>query len=184
MYRTRPKVGESSNGDAVVVRVGPMHTLFAVIDALGHGPVAESVARKAIIALDAAPIERGALVTLEAVHEALRGSRGAALTLGIHRHGESSFEVAGVGNVIARGLVRSVPFVPTPGVLGSKLSRPKATTVPMAEGDGVLVMSDGIPRRISMTTLSSVHPDGVCDHLMAQGHAHDDATVLLIRWGV
>ena len=42
-YLTRPREGETENGDrAVVVDLGDV-TLLAVIDALGHGPVAARV---------------------------------------------------------------------------------------------------------------------------------------------
>jgi negative regulator of sigma-B (phosphoserine phosphatase) len=181
-YRTRPKIGEVSNGDAAVVRVGPTHAMFAVIDALGHGPVAESIARKAAAAIEAAPLDQGTLALLEAVHEALKGSRGAALTLGLHRHGERSLEVAGVGNVSARGLGRSVAFVPTPGVLGARMSRPRPATIEMHEGEGVLLLSDGIPRRLDAATLTTRDPTTLCDRVLAMAHAHDDATVLLVQW--
>ncbi|WP_194858340.1 MULTISPECIES: hypothetical protein [unclassified Myxococcus] len=39
-HRSRPKVGALENGDGVVVRQECARTLVAVVDALGHGPVA------------------------------------------------------------------------------------------------------------------------------------------------
>jgi hypothetical protein len=181
-YRSRPKIGEVASGDAVVARVGPSSSLFAVIDALGHGPVAEAVAKKAMAVLESVALDRGVVEPLEAVHEALRGTRGAALTLGIHRHGTRTIECAGVGNVSARGLVRSIAFAPTPGVLGSKLGKPRSVTLDMRAGDALLVVSDGIPRRAIPGSLAAMSPERLCEDLMAQSHSHDDATVLLVHW--
>lgn len=181
VYRTRAKVGEAASGDAAFVREGPLHTLFAVIDALGHGPVAQAVAQKAIAALDTVPLDRGVLVPLEAMHEALRGTRGAAVTLGLHTHGEGTAELCGVGNVSVRGSKRSIPFVPTPGVVGSRISRPRSSTIEFYRGEGVLLLSDGIPRRATIGSLATMDANAFCDHLMAQAHEHDDATVLLVN---
>jgi len=47
-HRSFPKSGESTNGDAVVVRTVASATLVAVIDALGHGPSAAEAAAVAV----------------------------------------------------------------------------------------------------------------------------------------
>lgn len=185
VYRTRPKVGESANGDAGLVRRSDGHTMFAVIDALGHGVVAQSVADRARAALDDAPLEPGALSLIELVHQALKGTRGAALTVGVHSHGSRTIELAGVGNVQARSFSRSLPFIASPGVLGSRISRPRSTTIDLMPNETLLIASDGLPRRTSAALKEAPHADAdaLCDQLIAVSHEHDDATVMLVRLG-
>lgn len=181
VFRTRPKVGETANGDAGFVRHGGAHTLFAVIDALGHGPVAAIVAERARDALETAPLDRGVLVAVERVHESLKGTRGAALTVGLHAHGSSTVELAGVGNVIARSFTRSLPFVASPGVLGARMSRPRASTIELQPNESLLIASDGLPRRTGATLKDAPDAVALCESLLDLAHAHDDATVMIVR---
>lgn len=181
VFKTRPKIGELCNGDAAVLRVGDGRTMFAVIDALGHGPNAQTVAELARTALDGAPLDRGAIALLELVHEALRGTRGAAMTLGLHEHGSRTVELTGVGNVSARSLSRSIPFAAMPGVLGGRVSKPRSTAIELERDEALLVTSDGIPRRVSVKPLANGDPAALCEQLMNEAHAHDDATVMVVR---
>src|SRR5262245_46849267 len=73
-----PKVGETENGDLVVVRSDEGCTMFAVVDALGHGRHAAQVASAAAKYLEVAPLSRGALHVMEGLHERLYATRGAA----------------------------------------------------------------------------------------------------------
>lgn len=181
VFKTRPKIGELANGDAAVLRVSDGHTLFAVIDALGHGPNAQAVADRATRALDEAAVDRGAISLLESVHEALKGTRGAAMTLGVHAHGTRVIELTGVGNVNARSLSRSIPFAAMPGVLGGRLSRPRSTSIELDRNEVLLVTSDGIPRRSTVKALSPADDASLCEQLLHDAHAHDDATVMVVR---
>lgn len=177
-FRSEPKVGESESGDAVVLRrCESGRTLVAVIDALGHGPVAAAVARAAQAALEQEALERGAGRLLEAAHAALRATRGAALTLAVFEG--TGAEVCGVGNVQLRGLTRPLPFAPSPGIVGTKMGRPRVTRLDLRAGDRLLVYSDGIPRRADVLALSALSPGPLCDALLAQRHSHDDATALV-----
>ncbi|MBL8682502.1 MAG: SpoIIE family protein phosphatase [Myxococcales bacterium] len=181
VFRTRPKVGESANGDAGVVRKTEAHTMFAVVDALGHGVVAQAVADRARAALSGAALDRGVVSLIEQAHEALKGTRGAALTLGVYTAGTRSIELAGVGNVQVRSLSRSLPFVAAPGVVGSRVSRVRSTTIELLPNETVLIASDGLPRRTSATLEDAPDADALCEHMLSLAHAHDDATVMLVR---
>lgn len=180
MYRTRPRVGEVANGDAALVRVAQGRTLFAVIDALGHGPVASSVAQRAVESLEAASLSEGLLAAFEGLHSALKGTRGAGATLGLHVDGEDSLELCGVGNVYVRGLQRSVSFAPSAGVLGGRASRARVARVELRAGESLLVHSDGVARRSVAGTLEPSSPLALCERLLSLSHPHDDATALVL----
>src|SRR6185312_16488851 len=76
----RPHPNETVNGDAWSVTWSGERCRIAVVDGLGHGPAAAEAAQCALTTLAAQP----ALALVEAVHgchEALRSTRGAALTI-------------------------------------------------------------------------------------------------------
>ena len=82
-HRSRPKQGEVANGDAALVREEGGHTLVAVVDALGHGPMAAQAAAEAVRCLSSLPLGTSVEPLVEALHAALRGGRGAAVMLGL-----------------------------------------------------------------------------------------------------
>ncbi len=65
---SQPKIGERANGDAVLVRSSGDLLLLAVIDGLGHGPVAAEAAQAAITALNAQKLESPVLDMMHALH--------------------------------------------------------------------------------------------------------------------
>lgn len=152
---------------------------FAVIDALGHGPRAEEAALAAAAALRVASLGDGVEALFAAVHKALRGGRGAAMTL-VLREG-SLLRAAGVGNVAMRlvGPGSPLSLVPTDGVLGAR-----TRTLRVAEGhatSGRLVLcSDGISQRFDPALVAQGSLEDACARLLADhGVRHDDATVLI-----
>lgn len=176
-HRTRAKPGESASGDAVVVRAEGMATLFAVIDALGHGAHAEEAARKAVAYLQRAPIE-GVKALMSGLHKALRGSRGAAATLCLFRGGV--LEGCGVGNVEVRARGTRVPAVLSPGILGSHHSALRVFTKPLAPGDRLAVFSDGVARALSLESVAAHPLDDACGRLFGELAGDDDDATLLL----
>src|ERR1041385_347058 len=81
-----PMMGELANGDRAVWRSDEARrTLFAVIDGLGHGPDASAAAQAAVECLQALSLDAPLHDMMEAVHDRLSGSRGAAATVCIVR---------------------------------------------------------------------------------------------------
>src|SRR5579872_1100699 len=104
-------MGESANGDAVVVRESGGAILVAVIDALGHGPKAADVAKTSVEFLTATADLEDANVLIRGLHHVLQASRGAAgLILLISEKGLAS---CSVGNVELRSVTGKLPFVLT-----------------------------------------------------------------------
>jgi negative regulator of sigma-B (phosphoserine phosphatase) len=178
-----PKQGEHANGDRIIVRQGPDgHTLLGVIDALGHGPGAEEVATAAHDLLSSAPLEAGIGAIMEQLHQSLRGGRGAAATLCLLAGGR--VEACGVGNVELRCAETDLPFVFSPGILGSRVQRFRVADAKVAPGSRFIFFSDGIGPVGRIEELRKLSPQEAC-RVIHQRHrrSEDDATVLIADLG-
>ncbi len=114
-----PIGGETVCGDAWHTDWSPERTLVVVADGLGHGPDAAVAATTAIRTIrergDGMP---GAL--LLAVHNALRATRGAAISIARIDHETRMVTFAGVGNVAASvcDSTQSRPMASLGGIAG------------------------------------------------------------------
>jgi len=181
--------GEVESGDLHVVHPFDGGALVAVIDGLGHGPEAAVAARHAAAVLDN-HYKETVVGLLERCHETLRGTRGAVITLASFRADGPTMSWAGVGNIEATLLRRepgeqrtreSVMLVG--GVPGHQLPPLRASDVPIARGDTLVLSTDGI-RAGYMDTVASDHtPRQIADRLLADyGKGTDDALVLVARY--
>ncbi|MFO0588006.1 MAG: SpoIIE family protein phosphatase [Polyangiaceae bacterium] len=174
-----PKEGEQLSGDAVVVREKDGTFLFAVIDSLGHGPVASIVADRARAYLATAPLDRDVRYLMEGLHGALRGTRGAAGMCCLVRKGR--IEGCGIGNVELRVLKNRVPVVLTPGILGVSTLRARIFEGSVSSGARLLMFSDGISPRMDMERTAKLSAEEACRSLVERyRRAHDDASLLII----
>src|SRR5262249_34001505 len=111
-WTSSPAVGQTVSGDSVVVRPLGERMLIAIVDALGHGPRAPSVADQAAHYL-CQIAESGAVSDLvQGLHEALAGTRGAASLLLVIS--DDGLEACSVGNVDLRSTTTTLPFTLTP----------------------------------------------------------------------
>lgn len=173
-----PKEGEIHCGDAVITRVEPEATLLVVIDALGHGPQAAVVADKGRAFLEQVPLTRDVRGITEGLHEALRGTRGAAAMCCLIKRGR--LEGCGVGNVELRSPVARVPVVLTPGILGVSLQRTRVFEAGLAAGARLLLFSDGLSPRMDLDGHEKLNTESACKILMHRyRRSHDDATLLV-----
>lgn len=186
--RARPLPGERVSGDRAFVNVDGRRALAVAADGLGHGPdAAKASDRVAGTIGDTAPEDVVAVV--ERCHHALRGTRGAALSVASIDAGAGSLTWLGVGNVEGR-LVRSVShpahqesLLPAPGVVGHELPPLRAATLPIARGDMLLFATDGVaPAFADAMSLSG--PCATIAEAALERHARagDDALVLVARY--
>jgi negative regulator of sigma-B (phosphoserine phosphatase) len=176
---SRPRRGETANGDAVVVRIEPAAALLAVVDALGHGVEAAKVAQTACRSLEAASLGDGAGKLLQDVHGALKGSRGAAAMVCVVGNGR--LQGCGVGNVEMRTMVSSLPIVLSQGVLGGKVRAFRVFDGPLAPRDRYVLFSDGISARFHVADLRGKAAAEAADWILREyGRDHDDSTVLVV----
>jgi negative regulator of sigma-B (phosphoserine phosphatase) len=176
-FLSEPADGEIDSGDTVIVRQDPAAILIAVVDVLGHGTEAGRVARIADQYLGAAPITR-ARSLIQGLHDALRGTRGAAATICVLRGRE--LDACGVGNVEARIPGSRHQVVSTPGIIGARVGTLRETTGALNPGDRLVCWSDGISSRTDLAAVRLLEPAHACAHIMtSHRRRHDDASVVI-----
>ena len=182
---SRPIPGEHANGDQWIVQPHANGLRVAVIDGLGHGPVAEAAAVAAVQALrtrpDLTPSE--ALLSCDL---ALRGTRGAAASVLWLEPTRAVF--AGVGNVDGRvvsGGTGDRRFSPDRGVLGRGIRAPRELEFPLAGNWVALLHSDGIRSRFDAAALEDEAGLETLAELLLTTWARrtDDATIVVVRNG-
>lgn len=175
---SRPRVGETVSGDAVIVRRHGGAVLIALVDALGHGPHAAVVADASTEWLGSTAAEGGVPELVSGLHKRLHGSRGAAALL--FTVSTAGIQACSVGNVELRSMTSKLPFVLTPGVLGVRLRAPKICASPPLV-DRFVLHSDGISSRFDLRAWRAHAPAELASAIFgAHRYAHDDATVVVV----
>ena len=176
-HLTQPCQGETVSGDAVVVRHEGDAILVGVIDVLGHGGEAAKVAALAVQHLERAPLRRATDLML-GLHEALRGTRGAAASICVLRGG--AIDGCGVGNVEIRVQGSALPILLTPGIIGQRMHRLRSFEGRLVGGDRLICFSDGISSQVQLSDLRELSPRDACGMVMQRHRRkHDDASVLI-----
>src|SRR5881397_1491503 len=123
--------GEAESGDRHLVKPVGTGVLVAVVDGLGHGAEAASAAKAAVAALERHATESPAPL-LERCHRALKGTRGAVMSVAVFTRPDRSMTWVGVGNVeglllygdgAARSGAARASLVTRGGIVGSELPR-------------------------------------------------------------
>jgi len=176
-HQTAPASGEVSSGDAAVIRDDDGVTMLALVDVLGHGPEAALVAQLAVRHLGVAPLGSAAGV-VGGLHDALRGTRGAAASVCLLRG--DRIDGCGVGNVEVRVLGSPVAILLTPGIVGQRMHRLREFSGRLAAGDRIVCFSDGILSQTPFTELKRLPPREACTIIMKHHRrSYDDATVVV-----
>lgn len=178
---SRPLEGSAACGDIVIEEHDTNWSLFAVVDALGHGLEAEDSARRAAEAISSSrgkPLQE----VFETVHRSLRGRRGVVMSA-ILVEGETA-TFAGVGNVeifTPEGVARPVTLA---GTLGGGAYRFRSFGLPLRSGQRWVLASDGVKAREASTLLSQLRkqsPQSVAAAILSQAaRVQDDASLLIL----
>jgi anti-sigma regulatory factor (Ser/Thr protein kinase) len=184
-----PYPGETHYGDAwATCQEGP-RSLILLVDGLGHGQPAADACREALRAFEA-NVTAPPHAILEAIHLALKSTRGAAAAVAEIELGRAQVRFAGVGN-IAGVLLGSREgdrhLVSHNGTLGHEVRRIDEFTYPWRP-DGLLVLhSDGLTSRWDLTPyagLTERHPSLIAGILYRDvRRGRDDVTVVVAREG-
>ena len=182
-----PAPRETLCGDAWAVwSAGELMSVF-VADGLGHGREAAIAARLAV-ATFLRHAERPADQVVQAVHDALKGTRGAAVAIAETDRRQRVLQYCGLGNIAARivgadGSERQL--VSLSGIAGHVARRLQCFTVPWVSGAMVIMYSDGIGSRWSLDEYPGLvqRLPGVIAGVIARDHRRgtDDATVVVAR---
>ena len=180
--RGRPCVGEELSGDAALVRRIGGVTWVMLVDALGHGPEEAKAAELAVDEAGSFPAELGVEAGLRRLHRRLQDSRGAGAIL--MRFEARGVELTGVGNLVLRTLAGpSLPYVPTSGIIGKRLPRVRSLRAQLDEPGRALLFSDGVDRRVALSSMSSLSPERLLDTLLANHSVErDDATLIHLEY--
>jgi hypothetical protein len=182
-----PIEGDRS-GDAHVVEPFPGGTLVAAIDGLGHGPEAADAAELAAQVMSAHAAEPVAAL-VQRCHEALRGTRGVALSVVSIDVASSSLTWASVGNVEAFLLRRDArdrkreSVMQRGGIVGYQLPTLRADRLGLAWGDTLVLATDGIRSSFIPELAIGRTPEELARSIFER-HARgsDDALVLVARY--
>jgi phosphoserine phosphatase RsbX len=180
--------GEDS-GDVHVVAPFRGGVVIAMIDGLGHGPEAADAARTAARVIEAYADE--ALVPLvQRCHEALRKTRGVALSLASLSAVDAAATWLGIGNV--EGVLWRADRTASPaqlaiplrgGVVGYQLPVLRPSTHAVSRGDTLILVTDGIRSGFATGLAIERSAQDLADTILRR-HARgaDDALVLVARY--
>jgi hypothetical protein len=180
------KDGEDVCGDAWAAADRQESPAFMVVDGLGHGLRAADAARLATLAFRGSTQHPpGAQVAT--IHDALRGSRGAAVAVARLDRARGVLTFAGVGNiagvVVAEGTARHL--VSGNGTAGHDVGRINEFTYPWPDRALLVMHSDGLGGRGQLERypgLDHRHPSVVAGVLYRDWtRGRDDVTVLAAR---
>ena len=186
---TRCRLGEEMSGDLAVVRLVPGGALVAGIDGLGHGSEAARAARKAGAVMRERP-SRDLVWLVQRCHSALRGTRGAAISLAFVSAFDSNMTWVGVGNVEGR-VLSGDPASARPkgslvlgrGVPGHELPAVRAATIAMQPGDVLLLATDGVDPGFADSLELSGSSQTISERILADHwKTSDDALVIVVRY--
>ena len=181
--------GEDVSGDGALVAVRDGGAVATAVDGLGHGPTAALAAERALDTVRASGDE-DVVVLVERCHDALRETRGAAMSIATIDRSRATMTWLGVGNVEGRIVrapgsrgARSEALILTPGVVGHELPPLRAANVELERGDLLLMATDGIDPAYA----DGLEPSGPCSAIaqaVLERHARatDDALVAVIRY--
>ena len=185
-----PLVGERESGDLHVVEWFSTGVLIAALDGLGHGDEAALAARAAVDLLRP-HAEEGVVSVVRRCHEALRDTRGVAMSLASLDRRDGTLSWLGVGNVEGL-LVRADPAADPPreslmlrgGVVGYRLPALRAVTISVAPGDILVFATDGIDVGFaSDVAAGDEEPQRLADRILGRwSKATDDALVVVARF--
>ncbi len=167
--------GAPRGGDAGVVIPCEDGALAVLIDGAGHGLSAYRIAQTARAAVYEHPdMEPAAL--LELLDETLKGTSGAAISVGRLRKDALSF--CGVGNV--RASIGLRPLQIREGIVGLRMREPKVVGAELKPDVWFLMHTDGVSPPTAIPAGPAAH---VARALVESfGSLNDDAGVLALRW--
>ena len=186
---TRCRLGEAMSGDLAVVSLLPEGALVAGIDGLGHGSEAARAARRAAAIMHESP-SQDLVLLVQRCHAALRGTRGAAISLAFVSASESRMTWLGVGNVEGR-VLSGDPAATQPksslalgrGVPGHELPTVQAAAITMRPGDVLLLATDGVDPGFADSLELSGSSQTISERILSDHwRPSDDALVIVVRY--
>jgi len=182
----RAKDGETECGDAWrLAAEDDQYCALLVVDGLGHGSSAAVAADSATRAFSREPRDAPHL-QIEHAHQALVGTRGAAVACAAFNRGGDALAYAGIGNVSGRliGAGGDHGLVSHNGTLGVHMRRVQEFRYPAVAGDLLIMHSDGLSTHWDLDDHDGLryrHPAVIAATLYRDHtRGRDDATVVVV----
>lgn len=180
--------GQDESGDHHLLRCNGNGVLIAVIDGIGHGEEAADAAKAAASILKAC-VEEPIISLVQQCHEKLRATRGVVLSVASIDPAHGMMTWLGVGNVQgvlvradAKNGNRKETLLLRAGVVGSRLPPLQATVLPVAKGDTLFFVTDGVGSDFAESLSALANPQRAADRILEQHRTgNDDALVLVVR---
>lgn len=184
-----PLQGELVCGDSYFIEVGPARSIYMMVDGLGHGRGAAEAAAEAVATVSRLRRESASEI-MGRTHDALRKTRGAAMSIAIVDHERLILTYAGIGNVTAALVTGSLSrtLVSQNGTLGAALPRsPQEYTFPIFRDTMLLMFTDGLTTKAGLSGypgLQHRHPALMAGVLLRDfSRRRDDATIMIAPLG-
>lgn len=183
-----PLTGETVCGDGCAYHLTATQSAFLMVDGLGHGPHASDAAQEAIRVFQQAPL-RSPRLAMEAIHDALRKTRGAAAAVAVVDRPSRQLRYASVGNIstmLVRGATGKM-LPATNGIVGHAMRRADELALPWEGGGMLLMYSDGLRTQLQLDQFPGlfVRPPAVIAAMLYGQYkrGRDDASVLVASLG-
>jgi len=183
---SQQKAGEQVCGDGWTVVEGRGRVVVFVVDGLGHGPDAAAAARVAIDCVER-NAHRAAPEIMDAVHNAMRPTRGGAGAVALLQPQSELCVFCGIGNIAGsiRGGGTTRNMVSHNGTLGHQVRKIQEFQYPFPKGSLLVMHSDGIATHWDLAAYPGIearHPAFVSAALFRDhSRGRDDLTVLALR---
>lgn len=182
-----PYPGEPVCGDAWGVHTSPRRCRLVVADGLGHGLLASEAARAAV-GLMTDDRATSALLLMDAMHQRLRPTRGAAVAIADIDFAADELSFTAIGNIagcIVHPLNARRQMISMNGTVGHQMHTPRTYTYPLPPGSLVILHSDGLSTHWSLDKYPGLLGCGasvIAAVLMRDfRRTRDDATVVVVR---
>ena len=180
--------GQDESGDQHLVCCNQNAILIAAVDGIGHGEEAANAAKVAISILKGG-VDQPVICLMDQCHEKLRLTRGVVMSLASIDPMHGMMTWLGIGNVqgalmrngARKGSVQETLLLRA-GVVGSQLPPLQAAVLPIARGDTLYFVTDGVRNEFAPSLSALENPQRAADRILDQYQSGtDDALVLVVR---
>lgn len=185
--KSTPKRGQDVCGDAWGVRHVGNNLWIALLDGLGHGPLAANASNSAISVFGQCSPNAQPADVLHAVHRGIKATRGAVMAVAMFDTGNALMSFAGVGNIV--GIVTlggdTQHLISTDGTVGYNMRTVRPSEAPWKKGSVFIASTDGLSTRWNLSRhpgLTDRHPSLIA-HVLHRDFARDadDATIVVVK---
>lgn len=182
----QPCLGERVSGDVAVIEQQDDLLFLAMVDVLGHGPEAYVLAVQIKDYLRSS-WSRDVVATLQRLHTEIKGSRGAAVGLGVFNMAGGELRYTGVGNTCVRKFgSRPARLYSQGGIVGGHMRSPLEQKLQITNSDVIVLYTDGVQDRFELEDYPQLlyeRAATVARNIVRRfSKAHDDATCLVLRY--